>query len=188
MDLDEQLLHAEDAMEKAVNYLKSELKGVRTGRASTALVEYIKVDYYGSSTDLRQLALINTPDASTIAIKPFDTGSTQAIIKGIQTSGLGLNPINDGKMIRLSVPPLTGDRRKQLMATVKQMGEQAKVAVRNARRDANKHIDQIGKDKNSGVSEDEVKQTHDEVQELLKKYEGQIDKAIDLKTKEIQEV
>lgn len=188
MDLDELILEAEEAMEKAVAYLKSELQGVRTGRASTALVEFIKVDYYGSSTDLRQLAMITTPDSTTIAIKPFDAGSTQTIVKAIQTSGLGLNPINDSKMIRVSIPALTGERRKQLGGTVKQMGEQAKVAVRNARRDANRHIDQAAKDKTSGISEDDVKSAHDEVQELLKKYEQQIDHAIELKQKEIQEV
>ena len=181
MDLDELILEAEEAMEKAVAYLKSELQGVRTGRASTALVEFIKVDYYGSSTDLRQLAMITTPDSATIGIKPFDTGSTQTIVKAIQTSGLGLNPVSDGKMIRVSIPALTGERRKQLGGTVKQMGEQAKVAVRNARRDANKHIDQAEKDKTLHLSEDDVKSAKEDVQELVKSYEHQVEEAVSAK-------
>ncbi len=188
MELDEILLEAEEAMEKAINYLKSELRGVRTGRASTGLVEYVKVDYYGSETDLRQLALISTPDPSTIAIKPFDAGSLQTIVKAIQTSGLGLNPNSDGKVIRVSIPPLTGERRKQLITSVKQMTEQAKVTARNARREANKHIDQALKDKAHPISEDDAKQAKDEVQELLKKHEAAMDEAVNAKTKEIESV
>ncbi len=188
MDLDEILLTAEEAMDKAVTYLKSELKGMRTGRASTALVEYIKVDYYGSPTDLRQLALISVSDATQIVIKPFDAGSTQAITKAIQSSDLGLNPQSDGKQIRLSIPPLSGERRQQLVASVKKMGEDAKVTLRNARRDANKHIDQIKNDKEAHVSEDDCDSSKDEVQDLLKKHEKQVTDAVDSKSKEIQEV
>lgn len=188
MDLDEIQLEAEDHMDKAVTYLKSELKGIRTGRASTALVDFIKVDYYGSPTDLRQLALVSVPEATQIVIKPFDQSSTQTIVKAIQSSGLGLNPMSEGKQIRLSIPPLSGDRRNQLVGSVKQMAEQAKVAVRNARRDANKHIDQAGKDKANPVSEDAVEGAKHEIQELLKKYEKQIDDAIDHKVKEIETI
>jgi ribosome recycling factor len=188
MDVDEILLTAEELMEKGVNYLKGELRGVRTGRASTALVEYIKVDYYGSATDLRQLALINVPEPSQIAIKPFDGSVLQSVVKAIQQAGLGLNPIADGKVIRINIPPLTGERRNQLMGSVKQMGEQAKVAVRNARRDANKQIEQLGKDKTAHVSEDEVEAAKEDVQELLKKYEALVDDLVAQKTKEIQEV
>jgi len=188
MDLDEILLTAEEAMEKALDYLKSELRGVRTGRASTGLVEFIKVDYYGSMTDLRQLALISVPEPTQLLIKPFDQSSTQAIIKAIQTSGLGLNPVGEGKQIRLSIPALSGERRQQLTGSVKQMGEQAKVTARNARRDANKHVDQSAKDKALHVSEDDAEATKQEIQDLLKKYENDIDEAIAAKTKEIQEV
>lgn len=188
MDLDEILLEAEEQMEKAVTYLKHELRGIRTGRASPALVEFIKVDYYGSPTDLRQLALISVPEVSQIIIKPFDQGSTQTIVKAIQSSGLGLNPMTEGKQIRLSVPALSGDRRNQLIGSVKQMAEQAKVAVRNARRDANKHIDQAGKDKANPVSEDAVESAKEDVQELLKKYEKQVDEAIDAKVREIETI
>ena len=188
MELDETLVECEDAMEKAVNYLKHELQGIRTGRASTSLVEYVKVDYYGSQTDLRQLAMVSVQDATQLIIKPFDPGSLQAIIKGIQQSGLGLNPVAEGKQIRISVPPLSGERRKELITKVKELGEQAKVTIRNARRDANKHIDAAGKDKQQHLSEDDVSGAKDEVQELTKKHESQVDELVERKTKEIQEV
>lgn len=188
MDLDEIQLTAEEGMEKAVNYLKNELRGVRTGRASPGLVEFIKVDYYGTQSDLRQLALITVPEPTQILIKPFDPSSVQAIVKAIQTSGLGLNPISDGKQIRLVLPPLSGERRAQLSATVKQMGEQAKVALRNVRRDAIKHLEQMKKNKVQGVSEDDIERAEEEIQEMLKKYEGQVDELVAAKVKEIQEL
>ncbi|MFA9479900.1 ribosome recycling factor [Phycisphaerales bacterium AB-hyl4] len=188
MDLDEILLEAEEAMDKALDYLKGELRGVRTGRASTGLVDYIKVEYYGSPTDLRQLAIISVPEPTQLLIKPFDATSSGEIVKAIEKSGLGLNPVNEGKQIRLSLPALSGERRQQLVASVKQMGEQAKVTIRNARRDANKHIDQAGKDKSNPVPEDAVDATKDDVQELTKKYEGQVDQAVEAKVKEVQEI
>ncbi len=188
MDLDEALLTAEEAMEKGVEYLRHELRGVRTGRASTGLVEFIKIEYYGSMTDLRQLASITIPEPTQLLIKPFDAGSVQAIIKGIQAAGLGLNPMGEGKQIRLNLPALSGDRRQQLVGSVKQMGEQAKITIRNARRDGNKHIDQAGKDKSLGVSEDMVEQAKTEVQDLVKKYETLVDELINAKIKEVQEI
>ena len=188
MDLDEILLTAEEAMDKAVEYLRGELRGVRTGRASTGLVEYIKVEYYGSSTDLRQLAIISVPEPTQLLIKPFDASSVGEIIKAIEKAGLGLNPMNEGKQIRLNLPALSGDRRNQLISSVKQMGEQAKVSMRNARRDANKHVDQAAKDKTAGLSEDAVESAKDDVQTLLKKYEAQVDELVDQKTKEISEI
>ena len=188
MDIDEILLETEDTMQKSLDYCKNELKGVRTGRASTGLVEYVKVDYYGSPTDLRQLAMINVPEPSQILIKPFDASSIGEIRKAIEASGLGLTPNVEDKVIRLNIPPLTGERRKQLMGSVKQMGEHAKVAMRNARRDANKHLDQVAKDKSAGVSEDEIDTAKEEVQDLLKKYESQVEEAVVQKTKEIEAV
>ena len=188
MDLEEILFNAEESMEKAVSYLKSELRGVRTGRASTALVEYIKVDYYDSPTDLRQLALISVPEPTQLVIKPFDPSTTQTIIKAIQSSGMGFNPNSDGKVIRLILPPLSGDRRQQLNSSVKQMGEQAKVTVRNARREANRQVDLSSKDKTLHISEDDAEEAKDENQELLKKYEAQVDKIVGAKNKEIQEI
>ena len=188
MDLDEALLTAEDGMEKAVEYLKTELRGVRTGRASPALVEYIKVDYYDSPTDLRQLAVISVPEPTQLLIKPFDATTMPLIVKAIQNSGLGLNPSAEGKQVRLMLPPLSGERRKELTGTIKQMGEQAKVVVRNARRDGNKHVDQSAKDKTLHLSEDDAEQAKQEVQDLVKKYEKQIDELLEAKSKEIQEI
>jgi len=175
-------------MDKAIEYLKSELRGIRTGRASTALVEFIKVDYYGSMTDLKSLAAISVAEATQIVIKPFDAGSLNEIRKAIETSNLGLNPQVDGKQIRVSIPALSGDRRKQLVAQAKKLGEDAKISVRNARRDANKHADGLTKAKEAHISEDEVKTLKDEIQELLKKHEAGIDQAVDAKSKEILEV
>jgi len=188
MDIDEALLTAEEAMEKGVEYLKNELRGVRTGRASTGLVEYIKIDYFGSQTDLRQLAMITVPEPTQILIKPFDASSLQTISKSIQAAGLGLNPMAEGKQIRINLPALSGERRNQLIGTVKQMGEQAKITIRNARRDGNKHIDQAGKDKSLGLSEDDVESSKNELQDVVKKYEHEVDDLISSKTKEIQEV
>ncbi len=188
MDLDEALLTAEEAMDKAVDYLKQELRGVRTGRASTGLVEFIKIDYFGSPTDLRSLAMVSTPEPTQIVIKPFDPSSLSAIEKGIQQAGLGLNPVPEGKQLRVSMPALSGERRQQLVGSVKQMGEQAKITIRNARRDANKHIDQAGKDKSLSLSEDQVDDAKNEVQNLVKKYEGRVDDLITKKTDEVMEV
>jgi len=187
MDLDEAQLTAELSMQKAVEYLQHELRGVRTGRASTSLVEYVKVDYYGSATDLRQLALITVPESSQILIKPFDTASLQACIKAIQTAGLGLNPVAEGKQIRVSIPALTGERRQQLATSIKHMGEQAKVTLRNARRDANKHFDQASRDKTLHLSEDDIEQAKNEMQNLLKKYEKQVDELIAAKKVELED-
>lgn len=188
MDLDELLLTAEESMEKAIEYLKHELRGVRTGRASPGLVEFIKVDYFGSPTDLRALSLISVPEPTQILIKPFDGSTLQLIVKAIQAAGLGLNPVAEGKQIRLNLPPLSGERRTQLATSVKQMGEQAKVAIRNARRDANKHLDQIAKDKSIHISEDEAERAKQEIQDLVKKYETAVEEAITAKAKEIQSV
>ncbi|MEX0887638.1 MAG: ribosome recycling factor [Phycisphaeraceae bacterium] len=188
MDLDESILTAEEAMDKAVDYLKGELRGVRTGRASTGLVEYVKVDYYDSPTDLRQLAIITVPEPTQLLIKPFDATSTQQIVKAIEKAGLGLNPVAEGKQIRLMLPALSGERRQQLINSVKQMGEQAKVSIRNARRDANKHIDQAARDKQNPLPEDDVDAAKQNVQELTKKYEAQVDSVVDRKVKEVEEV
>ena len=188
MDLDDIQLVAEEAMDKAVDYLKGELRGVRTGRASTGLVEHVKVDYYGSQTDLRQLAMITVPEPTQLLIKPFDASSVAQISKAIQTSGLGLNPIAEGKQIRLNLPSLSGERRQQMIASVKHLGEQGKVAIRNARRDANKQLDQAAKDKTQSVSEDQIDSAKRGIQDLLKLYENRVDGMIESKTKEVQEI
>jgi ribosome recycling factor len=188
MDLDTILLEAEDHMDKAVAYLQGELKGVRTGRASPALVEFVKVDYYGSMTDLRSIANVSVPEPTQLHIKPYDASALQAIIKAIQSAGLGLNPMGEGKAIRINIPPLSGERRQQLADSVKKMAEQAKVAIRNVRRDANKHIDQLEKDKKVAVTEDQAKAAKEDVTEMTKKHEAKIDELIENKRKEILEV
>jgi ribosome recycling factor len=188
MDIDEILLEAEDAMDKALEYLTSELQGVRTGRASTGLVEFVKVEAYGAVTDLRSVASVSVPEPTQLMVKPFDPSTVKDIAKGIEKAGLGLNPQVDGKVIRLNIPPLSGERRQQLIGSVKQMGEQAKITIRNARRDANKHIDQAAKDKSAGVSEDEASGAKDQVQDLTKQYEAKVDQAVTRKSDEIQKV
>ncbi|MEM9883307.1 MAG: ribosome recycling factor [Planctomycetota bacterium] len=188
MDPDEILMDAEEAMEKAVDYVRSEMKGVRTGRAQPAMIEMVKVECYGAEAELRSVALISAPEPTQLLVKPFDPSTTNEIAKGLEKAGLGFNPQVDGKQIRLNIPSLSGDRRKQLAASVKQMGEHAKVTIRNARRDANKHLDAAAKDKSSHLSEDEVASSKDEVQDLLKKYEGVVESMVAEKTKEIEEV
>jgi ribosome recycling factor len=188
MNADTILREAKASMDKSVEHLKNEIKGIRTGRATTALVEFIKVEYYGSMTDLKALAAISIPEPSQILIKPFDAGSIAEVRKAIESSNLGLNPMVDGKQIRVNVPPLSGDRRKQLAAQVKKLGEDAKIAVRNVRRDANKHLDQVAKDKSAHLSEDQIADLKDKIQELLKQHEVGIDQSVDAKTKEIMEV
>lgn len=187
-DPDTILLEAEDAMSKALDYLKKEFKGLRTGRASPALVEYIKVDYYGSATDLKSLAGISVPEPTQLLIKPFDAGSLSEIKKAIESSGLGLTPVVEAKQIRLNIPALSKDRRQQLASQAKKLGEEQKVAMRNARRDANKHADTLAKQDGTHHSEDDIKQLKDEIQELLKKHETEVDQAIEAKTTEIMEV
>ncbi len=179
---------AKSHMDKALEYLKKELKGLRTGRASTALVEYIKVDYYGSPTDLKALAAISIPESSQILIQPFDPQSVGDIKRAIEQSELGLTLMADGKAIRLNVPALSKDRRAQLVTQAKKMGEEAKGAIRNTRRDAKKHSDALEKDKTANYSEDVIRAVHDQVQDLLKKHEKLIDEAIDAKSREISEV
>ncbi|MFP4354085.1 MAG: ribosome recycling factor [Phycisphaerae bacterium] len=185
MPVDDILLEAEDNMSTAVDYFKEELRGIRTGRASAGLVDHVKVDYYGSPTDLRQLASISTPEANLIVVKPFDPGTVKDIEKAILASNIGITPMSDGKLIRLSVPALSGERREQMTNQCKKMAEASRVAIRNARRDANKQADK--EQKAGDITEDDATRCKDQIQELTKKYEGQIDKALEAKVKEIQE-
>ena len=175
-------------MSKAVDYLKQELRGLRTGRANPALVEHIRIDVssYGSIMELRELATISVPEPSTLLVKPFDPGTLKDIEKGLQSSTLGVTPMSDGKSIRLPIPPLSGERRQQLAQQVRKMGEAQKIAVRNARRDANKAIEIVEKAKS--LSEDQAKDAKDRVQKLTNKYEAEIDAILEAKTREIEEV
>ncbi len=186
MPLDEILFEAEEHMEKAFEHLKHEFRGLRTGRATTALVEYVKINYYGTPTDLRALASLTTPDASSILIKPFDPSSIKDVIRGLEEANLGINPQSDGKQIRMILPALSQERRQQIAGKVKDVAELTRVAFRNIRRDANKHID--NEEKDSKLTEDQAKSGRDDVQELIKKFEAKLDEAVASKTKEIMEV
>ncbi|MCD4824227.1 MAG: ribosome recycling factor [Phycisphaerae bacterium] len=183
--MDEILMEVEEKMESAVDYLRKEYRGIRTGRASAGLVEHIKVEYYGSPTDLRQLASISVQEATTLVIKPFDPSGLKDIEKAIQASELGITPNADGKVIRLSVPPLSIERRNQLAGAIKKMAEAARVTLRNARRDGNKEADK--QQKASDLTEDECKKGKDSIQKLTDQYEKKITEILDDKTKEIQE-
>jgi ribosome recycling factor len=178
-------MDAEERMEKAVNVYRDELRGLRTGRATPALVDNLKVEYYGSPTPLKQLAQISTPDPQSLVIRPYAPDDLKNIEKAIRSSDLGLAPNNDGKIIRLQVPTMSGEQRKKMVTHVKKKAEDAKVACRNIRRDGNKHFDTAEKDKE--MTEDERDSGKEEMQTLLKTYEGKIEELEEKKTKEIME-
>jgi ribosome recycling factor len=186
MPLDDILFDCEEQMEKGIEHLKTELRGIRTGRASPALVEHIKVDYYGSATDLRSLAGISIPEATQILIKPFSPSDIKAIERAINESNIGLTPHSDGKHIRLSLPSLSQERRVQLVSQCKKLAEETKVHARNARRDANKVVDT--EEKGGILTEDDAVKVKEQVQELTKTYEGKVDDLIEHKRKEIMEL
>lgn len=186
MPLDDILLECEESMEKTTEHLKHELRGVRTGRASTALVEHVKVDYYGSPTDMRSIAAISVPEATQILIKPFSPQDLKAIERAINEANLGLTPHSDGKQIRLVLPPLSQERRLQLVGQCKHFAEAAKIAIRNARRDANKTVDT--EEKEGAITEDDAESGREQIQELTKQYEAKVDDLIEQKKKEILQV
>jgi len=173
----------ESSMKKTVEFLQTELRSVRTGRASAGLVENLSVEYYGSPTPLKQMATIATPDADMIIIKPFDPVSLKDIEKAIKNSDLSLAPMLDGKVVRLSVPPLSGERRDQLAQQVKQMGEKTKVSIRNIRRDANKILDE--EQKNKVITEDDRDKGKKDIDNLTKKFTDKIDAVVKAKSEEI---
>jgi ribosome recycling factor len=186
MPYDDIVLEAEDKMEKAVAVLNDEMRGVRTGRASASLVDGLRVDYYGAPTPIKSLASITVPEPRMIVVKPFDAGAIDGIVKAIQKSDVGLTPQSDGKLIRLSVPPMSEERRKQMAKLVKEQGEKAKVSIRNIRRDGNQQAD--GEEKGGKMSEDELKRTKDEIDRLTKEYEAKATDTVEKKTKEVMEV
>jgi ribosome recycling factor len=185
MTSEEILLDCEERMEKAVNVYRDELRGLRTGRATPALVDSLRVEYYGSPTPLKQLAQISTPDPQQIVIRPYDAGILKDIEKTIRASDLGMSPNSDGKLIRLQVPPMSGEQRKKMVQRIKKSAEDAKVACRNIRRDSNKHFDQAEKAKE--MTEDERDKGKEEVQSLLKKFEERIAEMATKKEAEIME-
>lgn len=185
MTKDDVLLESEERMEKAVNFFHQELVGIRTGRASPGLVESVRVDYYGTPTPLKQIANISAPEAQLLVIRPFDASALKEIEKAILAANLGLTPNNDGKVIRLNVPSLSGDQRKKMVARIKELAEEARVSIRNVRRDGNKQIDAIEKEKT--ITEDERDQAKDEIQELTKTYEGKVNALAEKKSAEVME-
>jgi ribosome recycling factor len=177
---------ASDKMEKAIQVLKKDLAALRAGRATPALLDKVVVEYYGSEMPVNQLANISTPDPRTLVIQPWDKSALAEIERAILKSDLGLTPSNDGNVIRINLPALTQERRAELVKVVKKTGEEAKVAIRNIRRDANDEIKKL--EKNGDISEDESRRGQDEIQKLTDKFIQEADKVVAAKEKEIMEI
>jgi ribosome recycling factor len=186
MDTGSTLSDAEERMGKALAALERDFSKLRTGRASASLVEDIKADYYGTPTPIGQMASVAVPDSRTLTIQPWDRAGLQAVEKAVLKSDLGLTPINDGKIIRIGIPPLTEERRKELVRVAKKYCEETKVAVRNVRRDANDSLKKLEKDKK--ITEDELKKTVDDVQKLTDRFVGEADRRCTAKEKEIMDI
>lgn len=181
--MDERLVQFDDKMQKSLNNLYEEFSSIRAGRANPHVLDKIRVDYYGTPTSLQQVANVSVPEPRMIQIAPWEASLVKEIEKAILTSDLGINPTNDGKVIRLLFPELTEERRKELAKDVKKKGEAAKVAIRNIRRDANDSFKKLAKA--TEVSEDEIKELEDSAQKMTDKYIAQVDKAVEEKSKEI---
>lgn len=184
--MDQLLKETAHKMDKTIEAFNNEMHTIRSGKASTGLLDGIKVDYYGSLTPLKQTGNVTVQDAHTLAITPYDKSLIPAIEKAIMQSDLGFNPRNDGQIIRVPIPPLTEERRKDIVKTVKKQGEDAKVAIRNVRRDANDHAKKLEKDKK--VSEDDRKELEEKIQKMTDEHIKKIDDIIKTKEKEIMEV
>jgi len=182
----EVIRHTEESMKKSIETLKHELMGIRTGKANPGLLEGVKVNYYGQMVPLRQVANIAVPEARLITIQPWEKPLISEIDKAIRASGLGLNPIVEGAILRLPIPPLTEERRKELVKLVKKYGEDTRVAVRNVRRDTNERFKKL--EKEHKLSEDEMHARQEDVQKMTDKFIKQVDEVIATKEKEIMEV
>jgi len=175
-----------EKMDASLQHLRSELSGVRTGRASLALFDSVQVNYYGTSTPLKQIATLSVPDSRTILIQPWDASQLPEIEKAILGSGLGLTPTNDGKVIRISIPPLTEERRRDLVKLVKKIGEESKVAIRNIRRDTNDELKALQKE--GALTEDALRKAQDEVQKMTDQTITKVDDILKKKEAEILEI
>ena len=184
--MDERLKVYDEKMQKSYNNLLNEFGSIRAGRANPHVLDQIRVDYYGSPTPIQQVANVSVPEARVIMIAPWEKNMLKVVEKAIQVSDLGINPVNDGQTIRLIFPELTEERRKDLTKDVRKKGEDAKVATRNIRRDANEKLKKLGK--SDDISEDEIKDLQDEVQKMTDARIKEIDKAVEEKTKEIMTV
>lgn len=183
--IDLQLEEAEELMQKAVNHTENELTKIRAGKAMPSMLDGIFIDYYGTQTPLAQVGNINTPDARTIVVQPWEKNLLGTIEKAIIDSNIGLNPQNDGNVIRLNIPPLTEERRKDLVKKVREEAEKGRIAVRNIRKDTNEKIKKL---KSEGVSEDEIKTGEGEVQKLTDSYILKVDKLTEIKEKDIMTI
>ena len=184
--MDERLVQFDEKMQKTMNNLGEEFGSIRAGRANPHVLDKLRVDYYGTPTPIQQVANVNVPEPRMIQIQPWEASMVREIEKAIMTSDLGINPTNDGKVIRLMFPELTEERRKELAKDVKKKGESAKVAIRNIRRDANDSFKKLAK--SAEISEDEIKELEDKAQKMTDKYIAEVDKAVENKTKEIMTV
>ena len=181
--MDARLVSYEEKMTKTMHNLEEEFGGIRAGRANPHVLDKLRVDYYGTPSPIQSVANVSVPEPRMIQIQPWEASLVKAIEKAILTSDLGINPTNDGKVIRLIFPELTEERRKELAKDVKKKGENAKVAIRNIRRDAIDHVKKLGK--TDDISEDEIKDLEDGIQKLTDKYVANVDKAVEAKSKEI---
>lgn len=187
MNEDVQLVYemTREKMDKALEHLETELSRIRAGKANIHILDGIMVDYYGTMTPLNQVSNISTPDAKTIAIQPWEKKMIDPIEKAIQQANIGINPINNGELIRLIIPPLTEERRGELVKQVKNEGENARVSIRNSRREANDEYKQMQKD---GLAEDDAKRAEDNIQELTKEYSEKVDKIVEAKEEDIMTI
>lgn len=181
--MDERLVSFEEKMQKTMNNLSEEFGSIRAGRANPHVLDKLRVDYYGTPTAIQQVANVSVPEPRMIQIQPWEASLVKEIEKAILTSDLGINPTNDGKVVRLLFPELTEERRKELAKEVKKKGENAKVAIRNIRREANDSFKKLAK--SADVSEDEIKTLEDQAQKMTDKYIAEVDKAVEVKSKEI---
>jgi ribosome recycling factor len=178
----------EARMNNALEALSKEFASVRTGRASTALLDSIRVDYYGNPTPINQMASVSTPDARTLVIQPWEASQLKEIEKAITKADLGIQPVNDGKVIRLTMPTPTEERRKQLVKTIGKMAEDARVAGRNVRREANDKLKAMVKDKKAPITEDEERRGHDQIQKVTDRYIARVDELLKKKEQEIMSI
>jgi ribosome recycling factor len=183
IDPEEVMMDTEDRMEKSIESIRANFNTVRTGRANAAILDRVEVEYYGAMTPLRTIAQATTPDSQTILISPFDKGAINDIERALMMSDLGLTPGNDGNCIRLNIPPLTADRRKELAKLVSKLGEDGKVAIRNVRRDALKSIGKL-----EGIGEDDIKGFEDQVEKMTEKFVKQVDELVKTKEAELAKV
>ncbi|HEY2880855.1 MAG TPA: ribosome recycling factor [Pirellulales bacterium] len=185
MSTEDILFDVEERMEKAVDVFKHALLGIRTGRANPGLVDSLRVEVYGAPTPMKSVAQVGAPEPTQIVIRPFDPGTIKDIEKSIRASDLGFNPSNDGRVIRISIPPLSTDVRRKLVSRIKEMSEESRVSIRNVRRDGNKAADDAEKDKD--LTEDDCKAAKEQIQELTKQFESKVNQLASAKEAEVME-